>query len=322
MYILDECFKYSDYQFGFIEGRGTSTAVALAHDVMAYCNYNNSSVFMSSLDTEGAFDGIPHPVLFSKTINIIPDACWRLLYRWYSNINVRIKWDKLGKSINIQKGTRQGGLTSPFLFNVFYKEFVDILSAHSGGISIYNKQFNLFCYADNLLIVSLTVTGLQYMINSAVRYVAQYGLRFNPTKTECVINGRNPFVTEPKFYIDAKELCLKNNITYLGATLGNKCNDEHINRRVSACRKAFYSLQAAGSCSKGLDIQTSIYVWNATCKSLLLYSCESLYLNSKNLHVLNKLQGKLIKCIVGIGARYHTSSLLQALRVENISNVI
>ena len=44
MYILDECkgSKYSDYQFGFIEGRGTSTAVALAHDVMAYCNYNYS----------------------------------------------------------------------------------------------------------------------------------------------------------------------------------------------------------------------------------------------------------------------------------------
>ena len=117
-------------------------------------------------------------------------------------------------------------------------------------------------------------------------------------------------------------MCLKNNITCLSATLGNKCNDEHINRRVSACRKAFYSLQGAGLCSKGLDIQTLIYVWNATCKSLFLYSCESLYINSKNLHALNKLQSKLIKCIVGIGARYHTSPLLQALGVENISNVI
>ena len=155
-----------DYQFGFIEGRGTSTAVALAHDVMAYCNYNNSSVFMCSLDTEGAFGGIPHPVLFRT--NIMPGACWRLLYKWYSNMNVRIKWDKVGKSINIQKGIRQGGLTSPFLFNVFYKELVDILSAHSGGINIYNKLFNLFCYADDLLIVSLTVTGLQNMICSTV----------------------------------------------------------------------------------------------------------------------------------------------------------
>ena len=192
MYSLDECkgFKYSDYQFGFIEGRSTSTAVALAHDVMAYCNYNNSSVFMCSLDTEGAFDGIPHPVLFRKTINIMPDACWRLLYRWYSNMNVRIKWDKLGKSINIQKGTRQGGLTSPFLFNVFYKELVDILFAHSGGISIYNKQFNLFCYADDLLILKAclhdAILRARYLMY-CVQHLARYPTRCNVASSQRAI---------------------------------------------------------------------------------------------------------------------------------------
>ena len=59
MHILQECsdYNFSDYLFGFVCGRGTNTAVTLAHDVAAYCNVNKSSVFMCGLDAEGAFDG-------------------------------------------------------------------------------------------------------------------------------------------------------------------------------------------------------------------------------------------------------------------------
>ena len=56
MYILDEVsgFTFNDFQFGFVKGRGTSTATALAHDVASYCIQNGSQVYMCSLDVEGA----------------------------------------------------------------------------------------------------------------------------------------------------------------------------------------------------------------------------------------------------------------------------
>ena len=70
LYIVEVAsnFRFNDFQFGFIEGRGTSTAISLAHDVAAYCHSKGSSVFMCELDAEGAFDGIPHPVLFNKAM--------------------------------------------------------------------------------------------------------------------------------------------------------------------------------------------------------------------------------------------------------------
>ena len=90
MYILAQCadYKYNDYQFGFISGRGTQTAIELANDVLEYCNYNEFAVFVCNLDAEGAYDDIPHPTLFMKSMNIIPDMSWKLLYRWYNQINV------------------------------------------------------------------------------------------------------------------------------------------------------------------------------------------------------------------------------------------
>ena len=77
--ILDKCsnFVYNECQFEFISGRGTDI---FAHDVMEYCIYNGSVVFACSLDAEGAYDGIPHPILFMKIIDIVPDIFWRLLY--------------------------------------------------------------------------------------------------------------------------------------------------------------------------------------------------------------------------------------------------
>jgi hypothetical protein len=47
---------------------------------------------MCSLDAEGAFDGIPHPILFNKAMDIIEDRNWKLLYNWYANITVQVKW--------------------------------------------------------------------------------------------------------------------------------------------------------------------------------------------------------------------------------------
>ena len=59
------------------------------------------------MDIEGAFDGSPHPILFMKVIDVIPDMCWKLLLHSYNKINVRVKCNGLGKLIPVCKGTRQ-----------------------------------------------------------------------------------------------------------------------------------------------------------------------------------------------------------------------
>ena len=111
---------------------------------------------------------------------------------------------------------KQGGLSSPFIFNIFYKELLDILEIQEGGISIGNRQYNVICYADDLLLLSSTVTGLQGLINKANAYIVNHGLRFNPNKTKCIINGKNPFIKDPKWYINESELEVVEHINFLG----------------------------------------------------------------------------------------------------------
>ena len=103
-------------------------------------------------------------------------------------------------------GTRQGGLSSPFLFNMFYQDLVNELSNCAGGIQINNESYNVFCYADDLILTSLSVTGLQTLINMASRYIVSHGLKFNPTKTICTTFGRCTFANSPHWKLNGSIL--------------------------------------------------------------------------------------------------------------------
>ena len=76
--------------------------------------------------------------------------------------------NKCSEPIKIKKGTKQGGMSSPFLLNLFYQDLLEQINSNNYGICINNSYYNGFAYADDLLLSSTTVTGLQRLINQAV----------------------------------------------------------------------------------------------------------------------------------------------------------
>ena len=216
--------------------------------------------YTCSLDAQGAFDAIPHAVLFRKAMDVLPDHCWMIIVNWYSAICVQIKWGSaLSEPISVHKGTRQGGLSSPFLFNLFYQDLINELSECTGGIIINKQSFNVFCYADDLMLASLTVTGLQTMINVANRYITEHGLQFNPKKTECVIFGRSTLQPHPEWELNGNKLTETDSVTYLGVTLSYVKPNMHVDNRISACRRAYYAMQGAGLCNNVTDADAIAY---------------------------------------------------------------
>ena len=52
----------------------------------------------------------------------------------------------------------------------------------TGGIIIKEQSVSVFCYADDPMLSSITVAGLQTMIHVANRYVTEHGMQFNQKK--------------------------------------------------------------------------------------------------------------------------------------------
>ena len=94
-----------------------------------------------------------------------------------------------------------------------------------GGIKINNDSYNVFCYADDLILTSLSVIGLQELIDKAREYITNHGLNFNPSKTICTIYGSSPFIINPTWNLDGKPLREEKTVTFLGTLLSENTND-------------------------------------------------------------------------------------------------
>jgi len=293
-------------------------AAAMTSDVIDFCVSNGSAVYVCALDAEGAFDGIPHSIMFSKAIGVIPMLYWRILIYWYSRLTVTIKWgNNMSHPIDIKKGTRQGGLSSPFIFNLLYQDMVKGLADMTCGIRIGDATYNICCYADDVLLSSLTISGLQRLIDAANTYIVQHGLSFNPKKTTCVTFG-NSILHQRDWYLENTKLTESQEVKHLGVTLCND-NKSHTESRIQSARRAFYSLQGAGLCVGGCSPCTITHIFSVAVRPVLLYGLECLYQDKTAINSIESVQGKFLKSAFGLKKSCKTKPLLQAVGIDRIS---
>ena len=116
-------------------------------------------------------------ILFDQAHSVLPTCCWFVMYEWYSQLTINIKWRGChSKDVGVNIGTRQGELSSPLLFNIFYQDLIDRLSSQHCGIRISKESYNVFCNGDDLILTSLTVTGFQSLIDVSRDYITAQGL--------------------------------------------------------------------------------------------------------------------------------------------------
>ena len=101
-----------------------------------------------------------------------------------------VRWNGiLSKEFPIHSGVRQGSSFSPALFNVFINAFIVKLKQCNSGCKINGFFVGAVMYADDLLLISATVEGLQRMLNCCYDLSVQLRLEFNCTKYLCCCVG-------------------------------------------------------------------------------------------------------------------------------------
>jgi len=88
--------------------------------------------------------------------------------------------------VKISSEVRQGGNLSPYLFAIFVNNMLKKLPSCKLGCVIKCFNFNAIMYADDLLLMSLSVYELQLMVNICLHELAALGLEINSKKSVCV----------------------------------------------------------------------------------------------------------------------------------------
>ena len=316
--------KAHDNQFGFRKGRGTSFACVLLNDIMSSIQHASSPLHICSLDAEKCFDSIWHDGLFYKLYGKLKDTHWRFLYKWYKSMSAVVRWNgSYSQSFKITRGTKQGSILSPILFNYFINDLLIELQSCQNGVVIGGVRFNSFAYADDVSLFSATATGLQNLIDICENYSKQWRFRFGINKTKCMIVGSDMFKRPASLYLGNNTIDNVDELEILGTIFSSKLNPLcNINKRTNSCRQSMYALAESGCCYPGLSSEVKIHLWNSIGQPVLTAGLETLSLNQSHINTLENTQGSFIKRMLGFAQRSHHKKLIQAAGIKTIGSII
>ena len=214
------CLDTAPNQFGYKYGLSAETCIFSFKEIVNYYRSLSSNVYVCYLDASKAFDRVNHYHLFSKLISRnMPKLIVRILFVWYQTQLLTIKWCNYNSSsFNVSNGVRQGGILSPWLFNVFIDNLSNTLNKCNVGCYLNNVSFNHIQYADDSVIIAPSPTGLQRLLDICEKFARDNDMIFNSKKTFCMVIKVKPCDNKriPDVFLNGKVLKWIDVHKYLG----------------------------------------------------------------------------------------------------------
>ena len=223
-----DIMRSHENQFGFKKQHGTDTCIYVMKEIINRYQRLGSSVYLCFLDASNAFDRINHDTLFKKLVNRnVPAYIVRLLVFWYSHQQMFVKWGNVTSSVfTVSNGVRQGGVLSPYLFNVYMDGLSTTLNTCQTGFYSGVSKVNHLMYADDLVLLSPCTVGLSRLLKCCDDYAVSHDIVYNVSKSCVLICSPNKTVTDPVFYIQNNIIERKTKAKYLGHIISDDMSDD------------------------------------------------------------------------------------------------
>jgi hypothetical protein len=112
------------------------------------------------------------------------------------------------------------------------------LKACGIGCHIHEQYFGCLFYADDLILLSPSVAGLQDMLNLCFETAASLDLNFNVNKSHCISFGKSAALKIDPMKIGSCEVAWCSSIKYLGVYI---VSGKRISFDIDPIKRAFYS---------------------------------------------------------------------------------
>ena len=143
------------------------------------------SLYVCFVDYEKAFDRID----WQKMMEVLKSfgLDWnerRLIWELYTNQSAVIQvGDELTDPADIGRGTRQGGILSTIVYNVYSQSMInEAMENNNDGVQINGERYPSIRFADDKGMVSNTNAGLQRIMDDLDEAGKRYGMKINVKK--------------------------------------------------------------------------------------------------------------------------------------------
>ena len=183
---------------------------------------NHGKLYVAFIDFKKAFDLVDRSCLWAVLRkNGVRGKMYRAIQSMYDVVKTRVRaGGDLTQDFMCPRGLKQGDICSPILFSLFINELaIEIIQNGKHGIILSPEliQILIMLFADDVVLLSYTVIGLQQQLNILRDTAKKLGLVVNLQKSNVVVfrNGGHIAAREKWFY-DGMKLEIVNQYKYLG----------------------------------------------------------------------------------------------------------
>ena len=140
-----------------------------------------------------------HSSLFIKLMDrLVPNSLLEVLEHWFTICETCVKWgSSVSRFFVLRCGVRQGGVLSPHLFSVYIDDIVRKIACSEASYNLHLVCLSIFMYADDILILSPSVTFLQCLVSIVEKELTALDMAINPNKSVCLRIGSRCDITCP-----------------------------------------------------------------------------------------------------------------------------
>ena len=184
-------------------------------------------------------------------------------------------------------------------------------------------HIDILMYADDIIILASSPKDAQIMLNEVTKFGKDYQIKFNPDKTNVLIYNAKPEDELVVLLLCNAPIVRTKCVKYLGVQLSDDYkNQEHLNKRKTAVQTSYANLISTGVINDQMDIYTKMCMFKIYLKPLLFYGCEVLDLSPQEVNELKRIEGNMIKKIIGMAKQCKSTSLYGALEIETVEDSI
>jgi len=282
------CLKTSERQFGFKKGLSCHHIFNLLKNTISHFVSKGNTINLGLIDVKKAFDKVNiWGLLLHLQKSHVDPMIVDILENWLVNGSAQVKWNNhLSTPVLLSAGVRQGGILSPILFSSYINSVLLALENSNRGCFIRGQCLNSFLYADDLILLSISVSDLQHLINTCNHSFISLDLQINPSKSSCLrIGDRFQSKCFPVSLNDAV-IHWVNEANYLGLTLKTGrsllCNWHPARRKFYGTINAILSVLGSNP-----PIEVIISLFRSFCLPILTFGLAAFSLSKSELNSLS-----------------------------------
>ena len=187
--VLGEKVDFNKRQFGFTQGLSTTDACFLLRETIRSYIKRDSKAYVAFMDLSKAFEMVNHFKLGSISMERrLPPDLVLIIIQYLRNTTARVVWNGFkGANCIVNKGVRQGGNLSPFLFKLYLDDVINAVCGVETGWYIGPYRTNIIAYADYVALLADSKENLEKLCHIFEKKVEELDLRIDNLKSKIMI---------------------------------------------------------------------------------------------------------------------------------------